>query len=165
MRIRAARAADADRIGDITIAAYRAGGHLPAGHPYERTLRDVMPRLIETIVAELDGTVVGAVTTCGPNGVIAEVCRTGEWEFRFLAVDPQHWSAGIGRRLIAACEERGRAAGASAVIISVSSLNDRGHAIYPRLGYRRLPERDWRPGEGDTVLLAYRKLLRNQPVA
>lgn len=148
-------------IGALTVAAYRAGGHLPEGHPYEETLHDVLPRLADTQVAEIEGAIVGAVTSCGPDGSAAELCQSGEWEFRYLAVAPESWSAGIGRALIAACEERGRAAGASTMVISVSTLNERGHRVYPKLGYTRMPERDWSPAGSDTQLLAYRKELND----
>lgn len=163
MRIRSARPDEASHIGSLTVTAYHAGGHLPEGHPYEQTLRDVLPRLADTLVAEVDGVVVGAVTTCGPDGGAAELCQANEWEFRFLAVAPDQWSAGVGRALIAACEQRARDFGVGTMVISVSDLNERGHAVYPRLGYQRMPERDWSPSGSDTQLLAYRKDLTDPP--
>jgi ribosomal protein S18 acetylase RimI-like enzyme len=163
MRIRPAQPDDATAIGSLTVHAYRAGGHLPEGHPYEQTLRDVLPRLAETLVAELDGYVIGAVTTCGPNGSAAELCREGEWEFRFLAVAPDQWSAGVGRALIAACEQRAWECNARAMVISVSDRNERGQMVYPGLGYLRMPERDWSPDGSGVRLLAYRKALSDPP--
>jgi predicted N-acetyltransferase YhbS len=162
MLIRSAHAKDAEQIGSLTIGAYRAGGHLPVGHPYEATLRDVLPRLNETLVAEIDNAVVGSVTTCGPGGSAAELCQSGEWEFRFLAVRPDMWSSGVGRALIAACETTAVQSGAMSMVISVSDLNERGHQVYPQLGYVRMPERDWSPAGSGTQLLAYRKVLIDQ---
>jgi ribosomal protein S18 acetylase RimI-like enzyme len=164
VNIRSAKTTDIARIGDITVAAYRAGGHLPEGHPYEQTLRDVLPRLPDTLVAEIDDVVVGSVTTCGPGGSAAELARPGEWEFRFLAVSPEHWSSGVGRALISACEQHARASGAGTMVISVSSHNDRGLQVYPRLGYQRVTERDWSPDGGGTLLLAFHKVLSDQSV-
>ncbi|MDB5405653.1 MAG: acetyltransferase, family [Rhodospirillales bacterium] len=59
------------------------------------------------------------------------------WAVRVL---PGLQGAGIGRRLIASCEARIRAAGINAVAIAVEKNNDRAEALYRRLGYRRVGE-------------------------
>jgi N-acetylglutamate synthase-like GNAT family acetyltransferase len=162
MQIRRARADDATLIGELTVQAYRAGGHLNDGDPYEATLRDVASRIADTIVVERDGFIIGSVTTCGPAGPTAEISREGEWEFRFLAVHPDHWGSGVARGLIDACEQAARDADAQSMVISVIDINERGHQLYPRLGYVRAPERDWSPQSAHDQavnLLVYRKSL------
>lgn len=166
VQLRGARPADAHTVGELTVQAYLAGQHLEAGDPYESTLRDVASRLDTTIIAELDGEIVGSVTVCPNSNPTAEIGGEGEWEFRFLAIRPDSWGGGIARRLIAECELRAAQAGAEAIVISVIDQNERAHRLYQRLGYLRTPERDWSPPRDTTVcgvstvqLLAYRKDL------
>jgi ribosomal protein S18 acetylase RimI-like enzyme len=166
IRLRPAQPSDVTIIGELTVQAYHAGQHLEPGDSYEDTLRDVTPRLADTVVAELDGAVVGSVTVCSSGNPTAEISADGEWEFRFLATRPDLWGAGIARVLIAECEVRAAQAGASAIVISVIDSNKRAHQLYQRLDYVRVPERDWSPpqdtsacGVTNVQLLAYRKEL------
>lgn len=151
---------DMDRVASMTHAAYATAGHLDANDTYAQTLRDVEGRRAhgELLVAEVDGLVVGAVMLCQPESPYAEVSRTGEREFRFLAVDPEHWGRRIGEALARSCEDRARAAGAHTMVICVIDVNAVAHRLYGRLGYSRLPERDWQPRPG-VDLQAYRKEL------
>ena len=112
----------------------------------------------ELLVAEEDGQIVGAVMLCRAGSEYAEVSRGDEMEFRFLAVDPAHWGRGIGEELVRSCEERARAAGVDTLVICVIDINTRAHRFYSRLGYSRLPERDWQPRPG-VDLLGFRKIL------
>lgn len=164
--IRPAAPTDADVIGALTVQAYRAGEHLEPGDPYEATLRNVTARLDATLVATQQDLIIGSVTVCPSDHPTAEISRSGEWEFRFLAIRPDFWGQGIARRLVAACEERATQAGASAMVISVVDINERAHQLYRRLAYQRLVERDWSPprdtsacGVTNVRLLAYRKAL------
>jgi ribosomal protein S18 acetylase RimI-like enzyme len=166
IRLRTAQPGDVDSIGELTVQAYHAGRHLDPGDPYELTLRDVSARLDVTVVAESDGTIVGSVTVCSNAAPSAEISGDGEWEFRFLAIHPDFWGSGIARKLIAECELRATQAGATAIAISVIDSNERAQRLYQRLGYVRVPGRDWSPprdtsacGVKDVRLLAYRKTL------
>lgn len=166
IHLRGARPSDVHTVGELTVQAYLAGQHLEVGDPYEVTLRDVGTRLDITIIAELNGEVVGSVTVCPNTHPAAEISGDDEWEFRFLAIRPDSWGGGIARRLIAECELRATQAGAAAIAISVIDQNERAHQLYQRLGYVRAPERDWSPPRDTTVcgvstvqLLAYRKEL------
>ncbi len=166
IHLRVARPADIHTVGDLTVRAYLAGQHLKVGDPYEATLRDVGTRLDITIIAELNSEIVGSVTVCPSTDPAAEISGDDEWEFRFLAVRPDTWGSGIARRLIAECESRAGHAGAQAIVISVIDQNERAHRLYQRLGYVRIPERDWSPPRDTTAcgvstvrLLTYRKEL------
>lgn len=57
--------------------------------------------------------------------------------FGMLAVAPTEQGCGVGRRLVAAVEARARAAGCTAVEMTVISLRATLIAWYERLGYRR----------------------------
>ncbi len=160
LRVRPARPEELAAAGELCVAAYRAGGHLADGDPYEATLIDAAGRAAtaEVLVAELDGELVGTVTICPAGSPYAEVGRPGESEFRFLAVSPRAWGRGIGPALVDACEERAIARGQSAHVICVIDINEAAHRMYQRLGFTRLPERDWEPVPG-VRLWAYRRAV------
>ena len=156
------RACDADlpAVGDLCVTAYASAGHLDPADVYAETLRDARTRAesAEVLVAERDGRLVGTVTICPPGTPFSEIGREGESEFRFLAVAPEAWRTGVGEALVDACEQRAVAAGARAHVICVIDRNDGAHRFYRRLGFSRLPERDWSPREG-VDLLAYRRAV------
>lgn len=156
--IRPARADELDLVGQICVTAYAAGGHLDANDDYADTLRDAGDRAAttEVLVADRDGEIVGTVTICPVQSPYAEIGRAGESEFRFLAVVPSAWRTGVGEALVDACEQRARERGASAHVICVIDVNEAAHRLYRRLGFQRLPERDWSPRAG-VNLLAYRR--------
>lgn len=146
--------ADVDVVAAISLAAYEAAGHFDANGAYAQTVADVRGRFShgELLVAEEDGVIVGAVMLCDPGTAFAEISRTGEMEFRFLAVDPPHWGRGVGESLVLACHSRARDLGTSTMVICVIDANHAALRFYERLGYVRRPERDWQPAAGVTLL-------------
>jgi GNAT superfamily N-acetyltransferase len=160
LHIRAAAPLEFGLVGEICVAAYTAGGHLTPGDEYATTLRDARARSesTEILVAVRDNRIVGTVTICPTGSHYAEVGRAHESEFRFLAVVPEAWRTGVGEALVAACEEHARARGLEAHVICVIDRNTAAHRFYDRLGFSRLPERDWEPAPG-VHLQAYRRLV------
>ncbi len=140
-----ARLSDVDILGELTAQAYVAGGHLSPDSPYVDVLRDVVPRLDETLViTEAHSDRIVAAITALPHGhAMAEATEPGEWEFRYLAVDPDFWGRGLGQRLVAAAEERARSAHADRLVLRVIHTNPRAQRLYEHLGYRHVPERDF----------------------
>lgn len=145
-RIRPAVAADADRIGAVTEQAYRADGLLDVagGEGYAASLRDPTERLRDALVlvAELTGEVVGTVTLVLPGSPMAEVATGDELEVRMLAVAASARRRGVGEALMAAALDHARQHGLAAVVLS-TQLGGHARMLYERLGYHRLPERDW----------------------
>ncbi len=141
---------DVDAVRELSMAAYGAAGHFDANDSYAHTVADVRGRREhgELVVAVDDGIVVGAVMLCPSYSEYAEMSLDGEMEFRFLAVDPSRWGQRIGERLVQACEERARAAGIHSIVICVIGTNVIAHRFYNRIGYQRIPERDWQPRPG-----------------
>jgi ribosomal protein S18 acetylase RimI-like enzyme len=158
--VRPARAAEYDDVARLVVAAYAAGGHLEAADGYAAVLGDVAGRADAhpVLVAERDGELVGSVTITPPGTPLSKDARADEAEFRFLGVAPTAWGTGVAEALVAACEERARAAGAVRMVISVIDWNEVGLRLYERLGYRRVPERDRRPSP-TVVLCALEKEL------
>ena len=145
--LRAALPAEFDRIADLCVDAYSTGGHLREGDPYTEVLRNVAARAQagQVLVHERDGRIAGTVTVCPPGTEFSEIGRPGEFEFRFLAVDPDHWGTGVADALMQACEDEARATRARVLMICVRDTNTGAAAMYARRGFTRVPERDWTP--------------------
>ena len=146
MLIRPIAPEEVSAVGELIVAAYVAGEHLSDGDAYAATLRNVGSRIEYTLVATIDREIVGTICLCPPDGQSqAVLARAGEYEFRFLATAPGAWGTGIGGALVAHCETQALAFGVRNMVISVIDTNERAITFYERLGYTRLPERDWSP--------------------
>jgi ribosomal protein S18 acetylase RimI-like enzyme len=104
-------------------------------------------------VAEIDGEVVAALVDyrlddpyeIGDLADLPEVVRPlvvleskapGSWYVNVVATFPEFRGQGIGARLLALTEERGRAHGATSVSMIVASENAAAMRLYARSGYR-----------------------------
>ena len=135
--------------GQVTVAAYAEFGR-PEDDPYTDKLRDAAARAreAELWVAELDGSVAGTVTVALPGSNWQEIARDGEGEFRMLAVSPAARGQGVGDALVGLALERCRSVGCGSVVLSSLTVMRAAHRLYERLGFRRLPDRDWSPVPG-----------------
>ena len=152
--IRPATEADLAVAGEICVSAYDSADQLEPGSPYAATLRDTQARMADGIllVAERDGTVIGTATICPHGSTFSEIGGPDEVEFRFLAVAPSAWRSGVGQALVDACEQHARETGARALAICVRDINVGAAAMYERMGFVRVPERDWSPRDGVDLL-------------
>jgi ribosomal protein S18 acetylase RimI-like enzyme len=146
-------------VGALTVAAYQPF-LLGPDDPYAVHLADARARFLEAelLVAVADGSLVGTVTLCREGSPWREIGEADEGEFRMLAVSPAAQGQGVGSALVGYCLDRFRESGASAVVLSSLTEMRGAHRIYERLGFTRLPERDWSPSPG-VGLIAYRKEL------
>ena len=161
LAVRVAHADEFEAVGDLTVAAYARDGHLPPGADYLAELRDAAHRAAVAtllVAADPDGAIVGTVTYCGPESAMAEVSRPGEAEFRMLAVHPAAQARGVGALLSAECVRRARARGCCAVVLCVIEGNDGARRLYERMGFTRIPDRDWSP-RPEVALRAFRLAL------
>ncbi|MDQ1713686.1 MAG: hypothetical protein QOE45_3136 [Frankiaceae bacterium] len=119
-------------------------------------MRDVAHRAAhaEVLVATDVGRVLGSVTNVPDGGPYGEIAERGEAEFRMLAVDPAAQGRGVGEALVRAVVEDARRRGRRRVVLSSGTWMAAAHRIYGRLGFTRLPERDWTPVPG-IALRAY----------
>jgi ribosomal protein S18 acetylase RimI-like enzyme len=154
-----ARPDDFARIGQLTSDVY-VGGRL-ASPEYGEQLRDVAGRADRAellVVRDDEGRVVGSVALV-LSGDFGEVTDSDdEAAFRMLVVDPAVQGRGIGELLVRACLDRARAAGKRRVVLSTDRRMTTAQRLYERLGFTRLPERDWRPTPF-IYLLVYAKEL------
>jgi ribosomal protein S18 acetylase RimI-like enzyme len=162
--VRGARPGELAEIGDLRVAAYEAGGFLSDASHYGETLRTLGHDGIGQILAAVDGD--GDGTGTGTGRVLgtvmlqlwphaAHVVRgPGEAEIRALAVAPEARGRGVGRALLRAVADRARACGVRHLLLSTQTNMLAAQHLYTGAGFRRLPERDWDPVPGFT-LLAY----------
>jgi len=147
-------------VGDLTVAAYHADGHVHEDDPYSAALRDTATRAreAEVYVAELvdaPGVLAGTVTFCPQGSPWCELATDGDGEFRMLAVDPAFRRRGVAAALVSTCLERARELGYRGLVLSSLPAQDAAHRLYERLGFRRTPDLDWSPAQ-DIRLLAFR---------
>lgn len=149
--VRPARADELAAVGALTVAAYEADGLLGADSEYRHELSDAARRAeqAELLVAVgPDGELLGSVTVTPPGSAFAEISREGELEFRMLSTAPAARGRGVGEALTKAVLERARARGARRVVLSSLDSMTTAHRLYTRLGFVRLPDRDWEPTPG-----------------
>jgi ribosomal protein S18 acetylase RimI-like enzyme len=148
VEIRPPRPEEYGAAGEVTVQAYDVDGHLAGDVGYDAELRDIARRveLAEVLVA-VGGAeeVLGCVTVVQPGSAYAEISRAGELEFRMLAVAPSARGRGVGEALTKAVLDRARTSGLRKVVLSSLDGMHSAHRLYERLGFTRLPERDWRP--------------------
>ncbi|MCG7423105.1 GNAT family N-acetyltransferase [Micrococcus porci] len=166
--VRALRPEDHEAVAALTLASYTTGGHFEAESDYLETLADVAGRaaVAEVLVAELDGQVAGSLVLTPHGSPMAETSVPGEYEFRMLAVDPAVHRRGVATALLAEVVRRARATpGVEAIALSTMTSMTDAHRMYERLGFVRVPDRDWRlsdlepgldPAEDAGPFLVYR---------
>lgn len=128
MTIRDARADDAERISALARElGYEASPEMIAGN---------LPRLLAIgeppLVAEEEGEVVGYLTW----HIAPVLHRPGPYgRITMLVVAESRRGRGIGRRLVAAAEERFHAHGCALIEVTSGTHRAEAHAFYRRLGY------------------------------
>jgi GNAT superfamily N-acetyltransferase len=151
LTVRHARPGELPEVGRLTLQAYLADGMVNPGSSYAAELADAAWRAREAellVAADPDGALLGTVTVCLPGSPLGEISCPGELEFRMLAVAPQARGRGVGATLVAAVLQRAAQLGAHRVVLSSDERMHTAHRLYARLGFVRLPERDWQPVPG-----------------
>jgi ribosomal protein S18 acetylase RimI-like enzyme len=146
--------ADFPGIAELTLGVYLGEGLASEG--YAEQLADVAGRAGRSqllVVRDDGGRVVGSVALvlAGDFGEVTE--SDDEASFRMLAVDAAVRGRGVGDLLVRTCLDRARAGGKRRVVISTDPRMTAAHRLYQRLGFRRLPERDWSPVPGVDLLV------------
>ena len=173
--VRDARPSELAEIGNLRVAAYEAGGFLSDASHYGETLRTLGHDGSGQILAAVqeDGGRAGAdgtpfTTTERILGTVmlqlwpdaGHVVRgPGDAEVRALAVAPEARGRGVGRALLQAVNDQARACGVRHLLLCTQKTMLAAQHLYTEAGFRRLPERDWEPVPGFT-LLAYGLELR-----
>lgn len=156
-------------VGDIRIAAYVSDGFISADSGYAPTLRGLGADgngevLVATVPASEPQRVVGSphekadrivgTIMLQPWPHAGEVV-TGpeEAEIRALAVRPEAQGQGIGRSLLLHLMRRATDLGVRHLVLCTEPTMRVAHRMYEQEGFVRLPERDWSPVPGTTLLV------------
>lgn len=166
--IRPIRPEDYATEASIVHAAYAAGPYaadLAGDTEWLRTERDSAGRTRDgqVLVAELDGTIVGAATVLRGDTEYAKLAVPGEAEVRMVAVDPAAQGRGIGSALVRASIEEALRWGSTTLRLDTGVRNPAQH-LYESLGFVRTPEKDALLQElsyGDSLTYEYPLQLRN----
>ena len=149
---------DLTALGNIVLSSYRA----LAGHPdepdYELELTNIAERITTNTVfgAFGDGRPLGCVTFVGDaSEPHAEDLRPEEASFRMLGVAPDAQGRGIGRALVRTCLSTARDRGKRSVFIYSGDWMTTAHRLYDRVGFRRVPDRDWMLEDPPITLLGF----------
>jgi ribosomal protein S18 acetylase RimI-like enzyme len=148
VEIRTAVPAEYDAVGELTVEAYSHDGFVRG--EYAMTLRAAADRAAKAelwVAADSSG-LLGTVTYCPVGSVYREIGRDDEGEFRMLGVAGRARGLGIGTALTERCISRTRELGQQRLVMSSAVYMTTAHRIYERLGFVRLPERDWSPVPG-----------------
>ena len=159
LSVEPARPEDYDRIAELTVGVY-VDGRL-ASDGYTPQLADVAGRAARSellVVRDAPGRIVGSVALVLAGDFGEVTTSEDEAAFRMLVVDPTARGQGVGHLLVSACLDRARAAGKRRMVISTDPRMRSAHRLYERLGFTRLPERDWSPMPGIDLLVYTREL-------
>ncbi|WP_350274584.1 GNAT family N-acetyltransferase [Kribbella sp. HUAS MG21] len=146
--IRLAVPSEYDAVGELTVDAYSHDGFVRGD--YAMTLRAAADRAAKAelwVAADASG-LLGTVTYCPVGSVYREIGLDDEGEFRMLGVHGRARGLGVGTALTERCIERTRELGQRRIVMSSAAYMTTAHRIYERLGFTRLPERDWAPMPG-----------------
>jgi ribosomal protein S18 acetylase RimI-like enzyme len=152
--IEPARPEDYPRIAELTVGVYVDGGL--ATPDYAPQLADVEGRASRSellVVRDAAGRVVGSVALVLEGDFGNVIASDDEAAFRMLVVDPEVQGRGVGRLLVSECLDRARAAGKRRMVLSTDPLMTAAHRLYERLGFTRVPERDWSPVPGVDLMV------------
>lgn len=148
--IREARPDEFEAVGQLIVDAYREVGE--RHEDYFDELADVADRAgeVPVLVAVEDGTdrILGTATYVPGPGRFHEG-DAGDASLRMLAVAADARGQGVGSALSRACIDRARQGGRAGLSLHTRPFMTDAHAMYERLGFRRVRERDWEfePGE------------------
>jgi ribosomal protein S18 acetylase RimI-like enzyme len=154
LSVEPARPEDYPRIAELTVGVYVDGGL--ATPAYAPELADGEGRASRSellVVRDTAGRVVGSVALVLAGDFGNVTASDAEAAFRMLVVDLDVQGQGVGRLLVTECLERARAAGKRRMVLSTDPLMTAAHRLYERLGFTRLPERDWSPVPGVDLLV------------
>jgi ribosomal protein S18 acetylase RimI-like enzyme len=147
LALRPATMADAERLGEVTRAAY--------GHYVERLGRPPRPMTDDFAAVVRDH----AVTVAERGGEVVGLIVLGVDDEGFVvdnvAVDPAHRGTGVGRALLVHAEAAARREGFDSIYLYTHELMTENQALYARAGYVEYDRRL----HGDALLVYMRKPL------
>lgn len=113
---------------------------------------------VERIVAVIEGEMVGTVALFSPEIEAYEGLVEGELkhpELRMLAVSPKARGNGAAKALIQECMKRSKKKGYTAMGLHTADFMENAVSLYTRMGFKRLPDKDFIPLDDQIVVKAF----------
>lgn len=167
--VRITEAADIERIEQVLLDAYDEYQHVLSSEQWEEYRGNIIAAVaadqpIAKVVAEIDGQAVGAVllysssvTAYGHNRVHIEYPIV-----RLLGVRRSARGQGVATALIEACIRLAQESRASYLYLHTSDLMREAIALYEKLGFERVPEKEF---SAQTILVKCYRLPLNLAIA
>lgn len=131
-------------VAELTLEAYETDYEL--FDEYRQDILDISKRAAEHQVwiaaSRSTRQLLGTVTTPRPGNNISELGESDELDFRFLATALHSRGQGIGALLVQHVEWLAKQRGLRRVVLNSGSQMFAAHALYGKLGYRRLHIRE-----------------------
>lgn len=167
LRIHSARPSELDGASEVIRAAYseyETDIPAPAWREYVADITDVCRRLgVAELIVAANGLTAGAVTLFPASAGPGETGWPEGWAgIRILAVHPEYRGRGVGRALMDECLRRCRKRGTRTVGLHTTEFMSVARSMYERMGFVRVPEFDFHPRPGVTVM-AYKLELPQPP--
>ncbi len=162
MIIRDALTNEFPKIKELRLHAYEEHAEkIPEGHwnvLKQQIVSDEDVPGIETMVAEIDGEIVGTVVlypaeTQGYQGLVEDELKFPE--LRKLAVSDKARGKGVAKALIEECINRAKNKGYTAMGLHTSDFMETAVKLYENMGFVRIPEEDFIPLEDGIVVKAF----------
>lgn len=155
LTVRSAHSDELEEVGRLTVEAYLADGVVNPAGSYAAELADASRRASDAellVAVDPEDMLLGTITVCTPGSPLGELSRPGELELRMLAVAPGARRRGVGEVLVRTVLARATETGAPRVVLCSAEQMHVAHRLYARLGFIRMPERDWYPVPGVRLL-------------
>ena len=159
--IRNARPEELDEAARVLVESYQQYSEVLSPErweAYRQNILDVRSRLGESdlIIAERDGPILGSVTFYPAGSRRGRGSWPPDWAgVRLVGVHPDARGQGVARALIDECIRRCREQGTAALALHTTEIMTVAQGMYERMGFVRINEHDFRPGDGAGAM-AYR---------
>ena len=144
--IRSVRPDEYDEVGQVTVDAYTTS-YTNLTDSYLDSMRDVAAHVRDGevwVAVDSDDTILGTVWVAGAERPLSAVAEPGETDFRQLAVAPAARGRGVGESLTRRVIDVARERGSHRVVMNSGPQMLGAHALYAKMGFTRLTEREGR---------------------
>ena len=160
VHVRLIRPDEVEAVSALAVGAYAASYDLSEGYRADIGAVAERARDHEVWVAVDAGTddLLGTVSTPREGRTMSPVAHDGELDFRLLAVASTARRRGVGERLVEHVLDLARERGIPRVVLNTGPDMLAAHRLYERLGFERLPEREYtftRPDGSGFLMMAY----------
>lgn len=145
VRVREMRNAETAAVSELVVGAYR-DDYARLDASYLAVIADVASRAnahLVWVAEDIDtGELLGTVTTPRERELLTEVARPGEFDIRLLGTSQRARGRGIGELLTRHSLRLARIRGIERLMLETSPEMPGAIALYDRLGFDRVPERE-----------------------